>query len=144
MNSKWKIALSVGVIFLITSITIGLFSSKLFFGQAELQYQEILGDYNKEFLTRSIGIGDISELRLLSKEILEEGYQHSVGGRYALDDVIFKPFDDWLTPWECKCKGKPQKWGSKISGDMKYFSVYVDIPIPDDPRLEEKTINGYP
>jgi len=97
------------------------------------EHRTLLDDYNKDLESRVIGAGDIVEFKFPSES-------KSVDGRYAVSGVAFIPHDESLPPWDGN--EKPVDWGDKITGDMKDFDIFLEIPVPEDPRLEGNTIIG--
>ena len=99
------------------------------------KYRALMSDHNKEAKDkkdRIIGIG--SEVKL------ELPGERSIGGHYAIRSARFVPSDSKLSRW--KGKEKSRDWGESLVEDMKGFDIEVQILVPDDPKLEGRTVDG--
>lgn len=132
-----KIIRGLGIIFIVVAVVVWLTGShpisSVVDPSSTSQYDTILDGYNEGFRIRRIKCGTVAEFRFPSE-------RESISGEYALSDVAFMPTDPSFAPWECE--EKPRTWGSTMSGDMESFDVSVMIPVPDDARLEGKTVEG--
>ena len=113
----------------------GFFPISIFDNHSGLTFLKILGTHNKNPIikTRKIGIGDVVKLEFRSN-------RKSLGGKYALEDIVFKPQNASLSSW--RGKDTPCDWPSIMTDHTKYFDIEVELPIPENLNLEGNTISG--
>ena len=144
MESK-EYKLSMTKINIVAIILIFLFCTTLFLRHERVcalinpnllkQYNEILGNKNKNFRAQKLGPGHMIFFQFKENK-------KSLGELYSLTDIKFVPDNKTLTIW--KGKDKIKKWNddTALIENMQRFRIRFKIPVPEDKNLEGQTIKG--
>ena len=130
---------------IITIVLITLFATTLFMGYKNVcrliypdyfeQYQAILGDKTKDMRQQKLGIGHVIKFQYKEN-------RRSLDELYSLTDIKFTPENKILAAW--KGKNKTENWNedTALTGKMQRFRIKFNIPVPNDERIQGKTIKG--